>query len=588
MEYGLDRWDLSSLAPSHESPMFEQRLKEIDEEVSNFEKKRLSLKSDISSKAFYDILHLYEEIAEDASKIGHYAHLLFSSDTSDPKALSLLAGMDDLSAKIANRTMFLELWWKKAIDQKNAERLLKSAGHLKNYLDRQRKLAKYTLTEPEEKIINIKDTTGTGFIRKLYDQYTERFLFHITLDGKRRQLKKPELTALFHSPEPKRRAGAYKSLLRVYGGNEDVLGELYRSVVLDWKNEAIDLRGYRSPVSVRNILNDIPDEAVDTLLHVCRKNRHIFQRYFRQKAKIIGISKMSRYHIYAPIDASEVNYPFSDAVKLVLNSLESFSPRIALLARKVLDENHLDSELRKGKKGGAFCATASPRITPFVLVNYTGKQRDVFTLAHELGHAVHSQLASDKSILVQQAPLPLAELASVFSEMILLDKLLERVSQQDKRTLIARELDELYATIVRQAYFTIFEKDAHDLFAKGATVSEVSDIYHGNLEEQFGRAVKVTEEFRHEWTYIPHFYHTPFYTYAYSFGNLLTVSLYQRYKKESGGFVGDYINILSAGGSRNPESLLRESGIDIKAEECWQSGFDYVEERTQELERLSN
>ncbi|MDH5687868.1 MAG: M3 family metallopeptidase, partial [Candidatus Bathyarchaeota archaeon] len=192
------------------------------------------------------------------------------------------------------------------------------------------------------------------------------------------------------------------------------------------------------------------------------------------------------------------------------------------------------------------------------------------------------------SVLVQQAPLPLAELASVFSEMVLLDKLLERVTQEEKRRLIARELDGLYATIVRQAYFTVFEKDAHDLIAKGATISEVSDIYHENLEEQFGGAVKVTEEFKHEWTYIPHFYHTPFYTYAYSFGNLLTVSLYQRYKKEGGRFVGDYINILSAGGSRNPESLLRECGIDIKAEECWQSGFDYIEERTQELERLSN
>ena len=588
MEYSLGRWDLSSLAPSHESPMFEQRLKEIDEEVSNFEKKRLSLKSDISSKAFYDILHLYEEIVEDASKIGHYAHLLFSSDTSDPKALSLVARIDDLSAKIANKTIFFELWWKKGIDQKNAERLLENAAHLQNYLTRQRKLAKYTLTEPEEKIINIKDTTGTGFIRKFYDQYTERFVFHMPLDGKTKQLKKPELTALFHSPDLKKRRGAYKSLFKVYGRNEDVLGELYRSVVLDWKNEAIDLRGYRSPLSVRNILNDIPDEAVDTLLNVCRKKRDVFQGYFREKAKMIGMKKMSRYHIYAPIDTSEVNYSFSDAAKLVLNSLQSFSPKMALLAKNVLGENHLDSELRRGKKGGAFCATASPKITPFVLVNYTGKQRDVFTLAHELGHAVHSQLAADKSVLVQQAPLPLAELASVFSEMVLLDKLLERVTQEEKRRLIARELDGLYATIVRQAYFTVFEKDAHDLIAKGATISEVSDIYHENLEEQFGGAVKVTEEFKHEWTYIPHFYHTPFYTYAYSFGNLLTVSLYQRYKKEGGRFVGDYINILSAGGSRNPESLLRECGIDIKAEECWQSGFDYIEERTQELERLSN
>jgi oligoendopeptidase F len=201
---------------------------------------------------------------------------------------------------------------------------------------------------------------------------------------------------------------------------------------------------------------------------------------------------------------------------------------------------------------------------------------------------VHSQLAADKSILVQQAPLPLAELASVFSEMMLLDNLLETDSEEEKRRLIARELDGFYATIMRQAYFTIFERDAHDAFTKAATVSEVSDIYSRNLEEQFGKAVKVTEEFKHEWTYIPHFYHTPFYTYAYSFGNLLTVSLYQMYKKECNKFVGDYVNILSTGGSENPESLLKEAGIDIRSEEGWQGGFDYIKERTRELERLNN
>ena len=353
------------------------------------------------------------------------------------------------------------------------------------------------------------------------------------------------------------------------------------------ENEAVDLRGYKSPISVRNVLNDIPDEAVDTLLQVCRENRDVFQRYFRQKARMLGMRRMSRYHIYAPIDTSEVSYSFSDGVKLVLNSIRDFSPKMALLAEKVLDENHLDSELRRGKRGGAFCATASPKITPFVLVNYTGNQRDVFALAHELGHAVHSQLAADKSILVQQAPLPLAELASVFSEMMLLDNLLETDSEEEKRRLIATELDGFYATIMRQAYFTIFERDAHDAFTKAATVSEVSDIYSRNLEEQFGKAVKVTEGFKHEWTYIPHFYHTPFYTYAYSFGNLLTVSLYEMYKKEGDKFVGEHINILSAGGSENPESLLKEAGIDIRSEEGWQSGFDYIKERTQELERLN-
>jgi len=427
--------------------------------------------------------------------------------------------------------------------------------------------------------------TGVGFIRKLYDQYTERFVFQITVDGKKKKFLKPQIVSLFHSPDPNKRRAAYRSLLKVYGANEDVLGEIYRTVVLDWKNEAVDLRGYDSPISVRNVLNDVSDETVETLLNVCRKNRTVFQRYFKAKAKLLGMKKMSRYHIYAPISAEEKEYPFPEAVKLVLNALKGFSPEIAELAEKVLRENHLDSQVRKGKRGGAFCATASPSITPFVLVNYTGKQSDVFTLAHELGHAVHSLLAADKSILVQHAPLPLAELASIFSEMVLTERLYETASREEKVYLIARQLDDMYATIMRQAYFTVFEKDAHKTIAEGATVNEVSDIYYRNLKEQFGTALWLPENFRYEWTYIPHFYHTPFYTYAYSFGNLLTVAVYQKYLKDRT-FVNQYIEILSAGGSENPEELLKKADINVKSEQFWQTGFDYIQKRTEELEKL--
>ena len=584
-EYSLGTWDLSCLAPHHESSAFREKLKEIEEKVDEFEKKKSLLKNDIPSEDFYGIVRLCEELSEEMSKIGHYAQLLFASDTSNPKVRSLLAKVDEFNAKIANKTLFFNLWWKKGIDEQNAQRLLRDAGQLRHYLARQRELARYALSEPEEKIINIKDVTGVGFIRKLYDQYTERFVFQITVDGKKKKFLKPQIVSLFHSPDPDKRRAAYRSLLKVYGANEDVLGEIYRTVVLDWKNEAVDLRGYDSPISVRNVLNDVSDETVETLLNVCRKNRTVFQRYFKAKAKLLGMKKMSRYHIYAPISAEEKEYPFPEAVKLVLNALKGFSPEIAELAEKVLRENHLDSQVRKGKRGGAFCATASPSITPFVLVNYTGKQSDVFTLAHELGHAVHSLLAADKSILVQHAPLPLAELASIFSEMVLTERLYETASREEKVYLIARQLDDMYATIMRQAYFTVFEKDAHKTIAEGATVNEVSDIYYRNLKEQFGTALWLPENFRYEWTYIPHFYHTPFYTYAYSFGNLLTVAVYQKYLKDRT-FVNQYIEILSAGGSENPEELLKKADINVKSEQFWQTGFDYIQKRTEELEKL--
>lgn len=584
-EYSLGTWDLSCLAPHHESSAFREKLKEIEEKVDEFEKKKSLLKNDIPSEDFYGIVRLCEELSEEMSKIGHYAQLLFASDTSNPKVRSLLAKVDEFNAKIANKTLFFNLWWKKGIDEQNAQRLLRDAGQLRHYLARQRELARYALSEPEEKIINIKDVTGVGFVRKLYDQYTERFVFQITVDGKKKKFLKPQIVSLFHSPDPDKRRAAYRSLLKVYGANEDVLGEIYRTVVLDWKNEAVDLRGYDSPISVRNVLNDVSDETVETLLNVCRKNRTVFQRYFKAKAKLLGMKKMSRYHIYAPIRAEEKEYPFPEAVKLVLNALKGFSPEIAELAEKVLRENHLDSQVRKGKRGGAFCATASPSITPFVLVNYTGKQSDVFTLAHELGHAVHSLLAADKSILVQHAPLPLAELASIFSEMVLTERLYETASREEKVYLIARQLDDMYATIMRQAYFTVFEKNAHKTIAEGATVNEVSDIYYRNLKEQFGTALWLPENFRYEWTYIPHFYHTPFYTYAYSFGNLLTVAVYQKYLKDRT-FVNQYIEILSAGGSENPEELLKKADINVKSEQFWQTGFDYIQKRTEELEKL--
>jgi oligoendopeptidase F len=221
------------------------------------------------------------------------------------------------------------------------------------------------------------------------------------------------------------------------------------------------------------------------------------------------------------------------------------------------------------------------------MVNFTGKSRDVFTLAHELGHAVHSQAAQDRSILVQDAPLPLAETASTFSELLLYDNLSDKISDDQKKIMLSEKIDDLYATILRQSFFTIFEVDAHDQIGKGTTIDEISKTYLQNLKEQFGNAVNLSDDFSIEWSCIPHFYHTPFYCYAYSFGNLLALSLFQRYKKEGNDFVKSYIEILAAGGSKKPEKLLSEHGFDIRSPKFWQEGFDYVNQQVKVLSSLN-
>ncbi len=222
-----------------------------------------------------------------------------------------------------------------------------------------------------------------------------------------------------------------------------------------------------------------------------------------------------------------------------------------------------------------------------MLVNFTGKSRDVFTLAHELGHAVHSEIASDKSILVQEASLPLAETASTFSELLLYDNLSEKITDNEKKLVLAEKIDDLYATIMRQSFFTLFEIDAHKQIASGSTVDQLSITYLKNLKKQFGDSVILSDDFAIEWSCIPHFYHTPFYCYAYAFGNLLALSLFQRYKREGKDFVPTYIQILNSGGSKKPEDLLSEFDLDIRSTSFWQDGFEYIKNQVKALSDLT-
>ena len=587
--YKLGTWDLSELVKNPKSPAFQKQIKELENQAIKFEKIKSKLNPKMSSKKFMNIIQQIEEISKNMSKIGGYASLSYSSDTQSDEATSLMTKMSKLGSEISNKILFFDLWWKTQVDDKNAKRLMKDAGEITEYLSHKRLFAKYALSEPEERIINTLDVTGISALVKLYDKITNAFEYKMKIGNKSKTMTREEITNYVRSTNPKIRETAYKTILTKYTENKGVVGEIYQNIVLNWRDEGIEIRGYESPISMRNIGNDVDDKTIESLLSICRKNSPVFQKFFVQKAKMLKMKKLRRYDLYAPAAANikEKNYAYDKSVKLVFESLGKFSNTLEEYARKVFNENHIDSAIRQGKRDGAFCSTLTPKITPYVLVNFTGKSRDVFTLAHELGHAVHSQAAQDRSILVQDAPLPLAETASTFSELLLYDNLSDKISDNEKKIMLAEKIDDLYATIMRQSFFTIFEVDAHKQIGEGTTINEISKTYLQNLKEQFGNSVSLSDDFAIEWSCIPHFYHTPFYCYAYSFGNLLALSLFQRYKKEGKDFVPAYMSILAAGGSKKPEKLLAEYGFDIRSPKFWQEGFDYVNEQVKTLASLN-
>ncbi len=586
MAYKLSPWSLADLFPGIDAPELEAGFKDLDTQIANFEKSRHLLKADIPSNNFLEVIRDLEASTKLANTLSSYASLAFAANTQDQSALALLGRIQQFMAEMENRTLFFNLWWKD-LDDVNAKRLMDVSGDYRYFLEEIRHFKPHTLSEAEEKVVNLKNVTGFHALITLYDAITNRYVFTMDVDGKKKEMTRGELSVYIRGADPNLRAKAYQELYRVYGADGSILGQMYQTAVRDWYNEKLSLRKFSSPIAARNLGNDIPDEAVDVLLKICEKNTEMFQRYFQLKAKYLKMPRLRRYDIYAPLVKSDKTYEYNLAARMVLESFTAFIPEFGKLAKRVFDTNHIDSEIRKGKQSGAFCDSVTPDLTPWIKLNYQGKADDVATMAHELGHAIHSMLASHHSAFTFQSSLPLAETASTFGEMMLVDRLLaEEKDESVRRDMLFRQVDDAYATILRQAYFAIFEKQAHEKVAQNATVDELSAVYKENLKKQFGKAVEVSDEFKWEWISIPHIYHTPFYVYAYAFGQLLVFSLYQQYKAEGEAFKPRYLKILSAGGSEAPAKILAEAGINIRSEKFWQGGFDVLNGLIGKLEKM--
>jgi oligoendopeptidase F len=579
----LSHWSLKDLFQEPVDQAFDAQLQKLETYVSGLEAMRVLMTSEISTEDFTKILATLETVNVIMRRLGAYSFLWFSEDTQNEAALNLRDRMDRSLVDFGNRILFFELWFKDLPDDVS-ERLITVSGDMKYSLESIRRFKPFTLSEVEEKIINLKDVNGIDALVNLYAMIVNHFTFTLGVDGENKTLTRDQLNSYYFSPSADLRRTAYQELYRVYKENSTILAQIYSHRVRDWHTEGKELRGYASPISARNVGNDLPDVVVDTLLSVCRKNAGIFQNYFRLKAGWLGVEKLRRYDIYAPLAESDKHYDFSQAAEMVLDSYREFSPQVASLAERVYVENHLDSQTQPGKLGGAFCYAVLPGLTPWVLINFNGKPQDVATLAHELGHAVHAMLASGHSVSTFHASLPLAETASVFAEMQLTQRLLKQ--EQDpavRRDLLAHAIDDAYATVIRQAYITIFEREAHRMIVEGKTFDEIAAAYYSNLLEQFGDSVELADEFKWEWITIPHIYDDPFYTYAYSFGQLLVLALYQQYRLEGASFIPRYLKILAYGGSEAPAKILREAGLEIDKESFWQGGFDVLADMINEL-----
>ncbi|MDK2744782.1 MAG: M3 family oligoendopeptidase [Nitrospira sp. BO4] len=579
-----DQWDLTHLVKDPLKDL-ERHLADLDARVRQVESVRPQLQATMASDDFRAILKHTESIAEGSARLGAFAYLWFSENTKYATSRSFKTQVEERLTALNNRLLFFDLWWQ-GVDDVNAERLMADTGDLRYYLQTIRRYKPHTLSEPEEKIINVKNVTGRSAVNTFYDVVTNGMTFTMRIGGKTRSMNREELMSYVRSPKAAVRQAAYKELYRVFSTQRDLLGEMYRTLVNDWKSENVGLRKFSSPIATRNLGNDIPDHAVDVLLETCAKNADIFHAYFRLKAKICKLRPMSRYHIYAPHRVEAKKYRYVDAVAMVLEAYREFSPRLADLAEEVFRARHIDGPTRPGKLGGAYCYSVAPGLTPYVMLNFTGEARDIATMAHELGHAVHGMMAKDHSVYTFHSTLPLAETASVFGERILSDALISQERNKAVRQgLLLNQLDDIYATVLRQAYFVRFEKMAHHMVADGATGDQLAQAYLAELRQQFGKSVQVSDEFQWEWITIPHIFASPFYCYAYSFGNLLVLALYRMYKEQGESFIPKYLDLLATGGSQSPQDILSKVGVDMGSEAFWQSGFNTVRDMVDQLEQ---
>jgi oligoendopeptidase F len=582
-------WDLDPLLDGEGEAGVDSRLDEAQRRATDFAERYASKLWELDGAGLAEAMHELAAIYELVGRVGTYVGLRFSTDTADPANGALLQKAQERETGIETALLFFELEWA-ALSDERAEDLLadESLDFCRHHLRNVRRYREHLLSEPEERILTEKSLTGAGAWTRLFEELTSAI--EVTLPGTgelpdERVALDVALSRLMLPDREVRRTAAEAVTAALEPGLRTRAFVLNTLLV----DKGVDdrLRRYPHWLAARNLANEASDESVRALIEAVRGRYEIARRWYRLKAKLLGIERLADYDRMASVSEDVATFSYAQARELVLDCYGSFSPELGNLARRFFEERWIDAPVRPAKRGGAFCASAVPTAHPYVLLNYTARRRDVLTLAHELGHGVHFTLAARQGVFHQGTPLTLAETASVFGETIVFGRLLAEDSTPASRlALLAENLEDTIATVFRQVAMNRFEELAHTTRREQGelSVNRIGELWAQSQEELLGDSVEITEGYRSWWSYIPHFINTPGYVYAYAYGQLLALAVYERYEQRGEEFVPRYLELLAAGGSRSPEELGRIVDVDLTDPGFWESGLDLVERQLQDAE----
>jgi len=585
------QWNLSDLYAGVDDPKLDADLASVLKRSQAFAKRYRGHVLELSAAELAAAVDEYESLQEPVGRAGSFVGLLFAADTSDPRHGALMQSVQERSSEIHNALVFFELEWV-ALETDHAERLLAdpALARRRHVLGALRRYKPHVRSEVEEQLLEQTANTGRRAFSRLFDEVMGDSRFTVEIDGEAKEVSEEEVLSLLYEPDRAARKAGAASLTQGLAERTRVLSFIFNTLIQD-KAQDDRLRSYENPMDARNLANEIEAESVRALIDACVRNYPLVARYYRLKGKLLGIDDLKDYDRYAPVPGAEGRREWSQAREIVLSAYGDFAPEMADVARRFFDENWIDAELRPGKRGGAFSASTVPSAHPYVMLNYTGNLRDVMTVAHELGHGVHQYLARDNGLFEQDTPLTTAETASVFGEMIVFRRLLrEETDPKVRLALLCGKLEDAFATVFRQVAMTRFEQTLHAARREEGELApdRVGELWMQANQEMFGDSVELTEDYTSWWLYIPHFVHTPFYCYAYAFGELLVLALIRRYDEEGADFVPRYLELLAAGGSDTPPALLKKVGLDITDPAFWDGGLALLGELVAEAEELAS
>uniref|UniRef100_A0A7C4GCX4 Peptidase M3 n=1 Tax=Fervidobacterium thailandense TaxID=1008305 RepID=A0A7C4GCX4_9BACT len=571
------RWDLSKIFPDDALAL----------EHANVQLNRLKdfvskLESEHEPEKLLELIKLIEDTVDEFGKTSQYTWMRYSISTDDQGAQKLLGTMEKLWSQVSEQLAIVQVHLSNLSDAV-LKAIVQLDPNYEHYIERVILERNHTLSKDAERILALTSTTRRSAIAKIHSRLESSYTFELEIDGQIQKLTTEQMKALRRSPDGNLRKLGMKMLLERFASDAIAITEIYNLIIKDYALES-KLRNFKRPISMMNFHNEVSDEVVDKLVETTNKNAEILRKYYRWKSAYMN-ERLTLADVYAPLKPVKRKFEIEQAKEIILDAYYSFNKKAGELVQRFFEEERIELYPRYGKVSGAYCIYLSTKLPPYVLTNYNGDMYDIMTLAHELGHGLHGELSRSQTYFNHDTPLTLAELASVFGEFLVFDKLRKTLDGEERKLFTASKIEEIFATTFRQNMFTMFEIRVFDEIERQGYLSweELKDIYYQVLLELFGDVVDIPEWYRNEWAMVSHFFETPFYVYAYNFANCLVIALYKKYLSEGQTFIDKYLELLSYGGKYSPEKLLARVGIDIAKETFWQEAFDFIDELVNEV-----